>query len=335
MNSIKKLFLEITNSCTQSCVHCSSFAEINSSDNIPFSLLCSIVEQAISLGLKEITLSGGEPLLHPDIISFLDFLQKKKIKTNIYSSGIILTGKKLDVIPDFIIEKLTFINKVIFSLHGKSSHIHEKISKIQGSFDITCKSIDKACKRKIPVELHFVPMNLNINDLDGIIQYASSKGIKNISLLRLVPQGRCSNELMLSCEQKQQLYKNVKRLRIQYPNIKIRMGAPFNCINFSGIRCSAAQNKLLISAKGEVFPCEAFKFLRGTRPTIYQSTLEEIWENDKLLNNIRKISLPQICINCTFKRFCLGGCHGQRLLANGDLIGCDPDCILNHSCAPA
>ena len=332
---IKDLFVEVSNLCAQGCVHCSSCAGPYIADKIPFSSLCDLVEQALPLGLKRLILSGGEPLLHSELIPFLKFLQKKRVDSNIYTCGVYISSKKkLEPIPDAIIRALvsSSVKRVIFSLQGGTARVHENISGIPGSFEITRKSIDKVCEARIPVELHFVPMRLNVDDLDGVIRYASAKGIKKVSLLRLVLQGRCSEELMLSYEQKKQLYERVTVLRTQYPHIEIRMGAPFNCISLAGTHCSAAQNKLLISAKGEIFPCEAFKFLRGTRPTIYKHTLADVWENDRLLNELRNmIGHRDSCVDCEFSLLCRGGCHGQRLRMNGSLSsGFDPDCMRLH-----
>lgn len=330
---IHDLYVEITNLCAQACVHCSSCAGVRIADTISYEDLCSLVKQALPLGLKRFTLSGGEPLLHPEIIPFLRFLKQKKIQSNIYTCGVYFSSEqKIEPISDDMIQEFihSSVQRVIFSLQGGSACVHEKISGVPGSFDITQKSINRICEAGIPVELHFVPMRLNVDDIDGVIQYASAQGIKKVSILRLVPQGRCSKDLILSYGQKRTLYEKVLVLREQYPDIEIRMGAPFNCISLAGVSCSAGQDKLLISAKGEIFPCEAFKFLRGTRPTIYQKTLQELWDNDRLLSEIRSmIGRNDSCAECEFCAFCRGGCHGQRLQENNSLLdGYDPDCIL-------
>ena len=111
----------------------------------------------------------------------------------------------------------------------------------------------------------------------------------------------------------------------------IRLGGPFNCVTMSGNGCSAARNKLLISATGEVFPCEAFKSLKGARPDIYNYRISDIWNNDPLLNNIRNLDTTGVinCKSCMYYPACGGGCPGERMLINGDItIGPDPWCIL-------
>ena len=115
-----------------------------------------------------------------------------------------------------------------------------------------------------------------------------------------------------------------------YKNVKVRFGTPFNCITYHGGRCTAGLNKLLINAYGEILPCEAFKYLHGQRPTIYQHDIAEVWQNDPLLDELRDIDLNTVstCCHCSHKEGCRGGCPGQRRHLNGDFRkGPDPSCI--------
>ncbi len=81
--------------------------------------------------------------------------------------------------------------------------------------------------------------------------------------------------------------------------------------------CTAAINKLNISPSGEVFPCEAFKWLKdqNIRPKISEFPLVYIWEKDPLLKLTRNSQIPQFCLsNCTRAQECRGGCRGQAIL---------------------
>lgn len=78
-------------------------------------------------------------------------------------------------------------------------------------------------------------------------------------------------------------------------------------------RCSGGINKLNISPIGEVFPCEAYKWLarRNIRPTIFDFSLEYIWNNDPLLVRLRDKSIPEFCKGCYREDVCGGGCTAQ------------------------
>lgn len=154
-------------------------------------------------------------------------------------------------------------------------------------------------------------------------------GVEQVSLLRFVPQGRGDDSLMLTKEQIKQMQRLYTKWMCQYPNVKIRLGAPFNCVFLQNKKCTAGFDKLLISAHGEYFPCEAFKFLRGQRPSIYNTNLETVWEQDALLNEIRNTDIINIsrCCTCELRTACRAGCAGQRFLKYGNLQGGpDPCC---------
>jgi radical SAM protein with 4Fe4S-binding SPASM domain len=136
---------------------------------------------------------------------------------------------------------------------------------------------------------------------------------------------------VLENKQVKSIISRKEMLEHKYPDINIRFGSPFNCIDgHSYSPCSAGDDKLLISPTGEVFPCEAFKFMRGNRPTIYDHTLSDLWYGDQLLNNIRKFKEQVIkdCKNCPRLDFCSGGCPGQRMLRDHSITRQpDPLCI--------
>lgn len=332
MSCLQELFVEVTNRCLLSCVHCSSCASPGAEQFIPLKKITSMIKETKGLGLKQFTISGGEPLLYPDLFLLLAFIKKQNLSCCLYTCGIMENDGRLDFIDDGISKALfdLKIDKIIFSLQGGSEQVHDQITGIPESFNLTLKSIDKVISKGLQVELHFVPMKLNIEDIESVVKTAQEIGVNRVSLLRLVPQGRCENkkDLLLSPSEGLKIAQSVKYLEVKYPKVSIRMGAPFDCITFAQIGCSAAKNKLLISASGEVFPCEAFKFLKGTRPSIYQSTIKEIWYNDSLLYKLRSLNMIENCSVCEHYSICGGGCPGERMLFNGSVsTGPEPWCL--------
>lgn len=330
---LEELFVEVTNRCLMGCVHCSSCAGPDTKEYIPIGEIKRLIENAMPLGLKSFTISGGEPFLYPHLEELASHIVKRGLALNIYSCGII-KDEQTNTYLSLSLKELGPIaklnpHKLIFSLHGGRGS-HESITGIHGSFNITVNSIKAAMSLGIEVEIHFVPMTLNSHALHDVIKLASDIGVKRVSLLRLVNHGRCLDHLVLSPEQEDSLYEDAQKFRMQYPVVDVRMGSPYNCITMSGKPCSAGKNKLLISGTGEVFPCEAFKSLKGQRPTIYELPLEELWFNDSLLNQVRDLNLygAPSCQSCYHYRQCGGGCHGERMIANERIdVGVDPLCL--------
>lgn len=73
-----------------------------------------------------------------------------------------------------------------------------------------------------------------------------------------------------------------------------------------------------ISSNGEVFPCEAFKWLKNKnlRLNVYNLPINCIWRNDTLLNYLRQNRIPSYCseTKCSVLGTCRGGCVGQTML---------------------
>ncbi|MDD4239540.1 MAG: radical SAM protein [Desulfotomaculaceae bacterium] len=335
---LKELFVEVTNSCLLYCRHCSSEASAANKEYIPARQLYRLIDEGIHLGLEKLTISGGEPVQYHELFQVLEYAAAKGIELAVYSCGVVEDDDgNLAPLSEQLVKHLIAAGtaKVIFSIHGGSAGTHDYITRVAGSFALTLESIKRVLSAGLPVELHFVPMNVNVNEIPEVMALASSLGIGQVSLLRLVQQGRCrenAEDLMLSGKKAVVVVKQVKQLKNWYRDINIRLGAPFNCVKDGDITpCSASQNKLLISATGEVFPCEAFKFLKGKRNKIYDWPLEELWFNDDLLNKLRSLHLQDIvmCSECAEIEKCRGGCPGERMLFNRDVsTGPEPWCRL-------
>jgi len=93
------LRLYLTNECNQRCKHCffysSSYREkhawFNSGQDIDYNIVKQLPEDLFALGVKGVTLSGGEPGLYPFFRSFIDDLIKYDIKVGLITNGYTLS----------------------------------------------------------------------------------------------------------------------------------------------------------------------------------------------------------------------------------------------------
>ena len=86
---LKDLCFEVIKTCPNNCLFCSSCSSIEAKTIIPFELFKETIDHFLKLGgIEEISLSGGEPLLHPDIFKMIAYCKEKGIKTVLFTSGI-------------------------------------------------------------------------------------------------------------------------------------------------------------------------------------------------------------------------------------------------------
>lgn len=327
MRKIQELFVEITYNCLLQCKHCSSEAYPGCELFISAERMYSLIDEAISLGLQKLSLSGGEPLLHPDCLNIIEYAKQRGLTVCVYSCGVYSENLKLTGLPNQLLKQLKKLelDKLILSVHGADKKTHEEITGVFGSFEYVIETLERAIDVGLETEIHFVPTRINYLQIPELVYKLRNLGVHQISILRLVQQGRGrenEKELALTADEGFKIVQTVKQLNAQYADIKIRIGAPFNCVNLdNAVPCNAAQNKLLISANGEIFPCEAFKHLKGHMLNLFDHSIQFIWEQDLLLNQLRELSYKKIegCKNCKLVSKCKGGCPGERMLFNGDI----------------
>ncbi|NMA31967.1 MAG: radical SAM protein [Candidatus Methanofastidiosa archaeon] len=329
---LKELYVELSNYCLLKCLHCSSLASPQGNTFIDISFMKKLLIEGKKLGAENLFLSGGEPLLYPEIWDLLEFAVKQDYKIRIYSSGVIDGGfGKLQAVDYHHLKKLRhYTEKVIFSLHGADAHVHDYITGKLGSFTLLQESLQRAVSLGLLCEVHVVPMSINYRQIPLIVRLAEKIGVGQVSLLRLVPQGRCVayKEKLLIENNRKQVDEFIKIIEnLNSPILKVRKGAPYRCLFFeqAGV-CSAGQDKLLIGPDGSVHPCEAFKSDLATS-NIKANSLQKIWETDKRINEIRGLHSEEIevCNRCTNLAKCGGGCPGQRWVAHGRIDqGPDP-----------
>lgn len=330
---LKEIYVELNNRCLLSCKHGSSSASNMGNKCLATERVKELLVEARIMGAQCFSISGGEPLLYDGLLDVLEKAHDLGFKTKIYTCGVINNDKEVVSIGEETFSAIQSYNvdRVIFSLHGAVSSTHDYITGVNGSFALVMESIRRAIRLGLIVEVHTVPMSVNFREIPGIIRLAEELGVQKVSLLRLVPQGRCNENLHLLMDKDQtKEFVNIVE-SIDSGFVTIRKGAPYRCLfHSSSPFCSAGKDKVLIGPDGSVHPCEAFKSVPSAS-NINSNSLSCIWKHDDMLIRLRKHGLSSIsvCDDCSDWPVCRGGCPGQRWLKYDDLsTGPDPICIM-------
>lgn len=87
---VKDLCFEVIEKCLNNCIYCSSNSNCNKTQIIEFEAFKRVIDYFISTGgIEELSLSGGEPFLHPDIFKMVEYSKTKGIRTVIFTSGVV------------------------------------------------------------------------------------------------------------------------------------------------------------------------------------------------------------------------------------------------------
>ena len=334
---LKELKIELTYKCPLSCVHCSSNASDDNTLIISKEKCMNILSQATCMGVESIAFSGGEPLVWEGLEEAILFCSERAINTSIYTSG---NCDGLCVKDKFKGLSKVKLNTAVFKLYSPDEKEHIRITRKRNSFNNTINAIESCNVFGITPEIHFVALASNYKRLPDIVSLAKRIGVKQVSVLRFVPQGRgalIEQKDTLTKKQNLELIRIIKSIRETV--FSLRTGSPFNVLLLNqNPRCMAAIDRMIIAPDLRIYPCDAFKQIDADElltPVIASelssNTLSECWENSSYLNSVRAAtsSLPnEPCNTCDLFEKCRSGCMAQKFLKYKTLSSqCDPACL--------
>lgn len=127
-------------------------------------LIYQQLEQGRRYGIKDWDISGGEPSILP---YWFDMLKDMKDFRNI---ACITNGYKF-ADPEFIEKSRIYgLNELLFSLHGSTAEIHDKMTGVKGSFDRIVTALSNARYLGYTIRINVVVTKDNYKDLSNIVE---------------------------------------------------------------------------------------------------------------------------------------------------------------------
>lgn len=334
---LKEIKLEVTHACLLRCIHCSSMACNDSVKQMTWEDCRRILTEAAEMGVEEVAFSGGEPLLWQHLKKAVAYASERGMKLALYTTGI-----APDAFNILVGLKAAGLSRVMFSMFGSASLQHESVTVTEGSYDASLAAVRNCVSLGFNVEFHFVPMAMNYLELRPVAELARKLGVKRVSVLRLVPQGRgaAHGDLTLCREENKVLREAIKELREEGHNI--RVGSPYNALMMkTNPECCAGIDRLTISPNLRISPCDAFKQVNSEMlgvsdnySSLRGNLLVDVWLKSSYLQTIREyLTTPfaDVCTNCKSFDRCLSGCVAQKFYAHGTLKKCqDPMCLMRY-----
>jgi radical SAM protein with 4Fe4S-binding SPASM domain len=332
--NLKEMKIEVTRKCPLACVHCSSDSNEQQMTEISAEKCLDLIRQAVSMGLEELSISGGEPLIWDGLVKAVELASGSGLRVNLYTSGNCMEVN--DIFKQLSEAGLT---KAIFSIYSDKKEEHIRITRKRDSFDKTFAAIEAAQRNGIKTEIHFVALKNSYHKLENVVRLSASKGVERLSVLRFVPQGRGAILDVLSKEENDELASTIRQLRNE--GFEIRTGSPYNVLLLNeDPKCMAARDRLIIAPDLKLYPCDAFKQISSTDiahtetyASVDDNTLSVCWDKSLYFYAVREaIQTPPEgkCKTCQVYLECLSGCLAQKYIIDHSLNPtCDPACTRN------
>jgi radical SAM protein with 4Fe4S-binding SPASM domain len=299
---LTSLQIELTSRCNERCVHCYIPHENKISDIEP-ALFYDTLDQCREMGLLNLTLSGGEPMLHKNFLDFLSRAKEYDFAVNILSN--------LTLLDDEIIAemKANRLSSVQVSLYSMRPEIHDSVTKLPGSFYKTRDAILKLIKNDIPLQISCPTMKQNKRCFADVLNWAQEHKVRAVTDFIMMARydnttGNLDNRLSL--EETGNVINDIINNDADYQN-ELRsadIAAAGNRDIGDDIVCGVCVSSICMVAGGSVYPCAGWQnYVCGN---LREQSLRDVWENSpkvKYLRGLRRRDFPK-CRDCRDSAFC-------------------------------
>lgn len=322
------LLAELTHRCPLACPYCSNPVELLAKDReLDTDTWIRVFQEAAALGVLQLHLSGGEPVSRHDIVALTDAAAKAGLYTNLITSGIGLSVKRLDALEE------AGLDHIQLSLQGTHAALADKVGGYKGGFDRKMALAEKIKTRGIPLTLNAVMHRHNLDDLEATIELAISMGARRLEVACVQFHGwatRNRGQLLPTREQTDEAKRIVAEARRRLPGILAIDFVPPDYYADYPKACMGGWGSagLNVTPDGTVLPCHAAESIPHLQfETVRDMSLSEIWYDSPAFNTYRGTDwLPEPCQSCDRKLIDFGGCRCQAMALAGDASATDPVC---------
>ena len=323
------LIAELTYRCPLRCPYCSNprdFAEHG--NEIDSDTWIRVFNEAEELGVVQLNLTGGEPLLRDDLEPLVEGARKLELYTNLITSGIPLTSERLSRL------RTVGLDSVQISIQSTRSSVSDRIAGAP-SLNRKLDAMQWVTSLGLPLTMNVVLHRENISEIEELIALAERVSADRLELANTQYLGwalRNRAALLPTHEQ-------IERARTVAAEAKTRLRGrmevlfvtpdyyaeyPKSCMEGWGRRF------IVVNPEGLALPCHLAHTIPGLRfEHVTQRRLADIWHHSTGFNRFRGEEwLPDPCRTCERRAIDFGGCRCQAFHLIGDAGMADPACSL-------
>ena len=302
--------------CNCRCTMCDIWKDNHNLKQLTEDDVKDLLETFRKFDTKQVLMSGGEALLHPNFFRFCEIVSNESIKVSLLSTG--LTLKK------YAPQLVANVHEIIVSLDGDET-IHNTIRNIPDAFNKLKEGVRavKSLKPGFRITGRSVIHRLNFRKWTSIIDSAKEMGLDQISFLPADVSSHAFNrevlwsdarqhEILLGKEDLPELKESIEHLLIKYKKefeegfiaespLKIQKiygyyAAFYGLNDFPYKKCNAPWVSAVVEADGTVRPC----FFHRSLGNIHNKSLHEILNGDDAIEFRRNLDIDnnEICKKC-------------------------------------
>ncbi|MBN1808141.1 MAG: radical SAM protein [Planctomycetes bacterium] len=293
--------------CPLSCPHCLA-GESGLAREMPLRQVFALIDQCAELEVEEFLVTGGEPLVRPDLPEVIRRLGVRGIRWSV-NTAVMPPGSVRDAIREY---------PPVFaavSLDGPEE-VHDSFRGRAGAFDEALEAIRYfKSLAGVQVAAGTTVTTANFDALEETLPIAAGSGADEWGIHLPVKEGRAAErpDLFIDRKQMKRLLKFVAEGRKRFPVTMAdemgHCGAWERLVRSAPFYCGAGRTHCVVLPDGSVVPCTTMD-VTTSAGNIKDRPLAEIWRDG--FGEIRSWEPEGKCGTCEYAPACRGGCWLQR-----------------------
>jgi MoaA/NifB/PqqE/SkfB family radical SAM enzyme len=270
--------IAVTIACQGKCIHCSAARYAESAlalrkKELSTDELKRLIDDCLDLGVVNITFTGGDPLLRPDIYDLVSYVDKEEAITQLFTNGFLLTRDNVRRLREAGLHSLEV------SLDSPYPEEHDGWRQVDGVFEAAVRGIKYALEEGLLVGISTYATREKIKDgsLELLIDLGRKLGVHEVSVFDPVPTGKLlgSEDVLLTDEDRIELMRIQRRYNLMEGHTRVSTQS-MQCspVAFYALGCFSGTNQAYVTAFGDVTPCD---FTPLTFGNIREEPFEKIW----------------------------------------------------------
>lgn len=347
----KSVSISITGACNLHCRYCFYNNEMERLKDLNTEQWLSFFETLRDLSVMDVSLTGGEAFLRPDLFELIDGIIQNHMRYNILSNGTLIDEKVIEALHQG--KRRQRLDYIQVSIDGSRAEVHN-LSR-PDSFDGALRGLKLLRRHGLPTVVRVTINKHNLHDLENLAALLLDEiGLGSFGTNDAMPIGSgCRSEWEVSLNQQEKLeaMRIMKGLKERYGNRITASAGPLAKLKMYDemdrarrgekvetdwkmgylSACGCIYQKIDILHDGTIVPCCMLPGL--PLGNILSDSLLEIWQTHPILDamrNRRSIPMKEVkgCEHCEWNAYCNGSCPGMAHQLTGDFNRANPeDCL--------
>jgi MoaA/NifB/PqqE/SkfB family radical SAM enzyme len=254
-------YLELTYRCNWRCVFCYNPRHFDRR-GLSAAEWTIVLDDLRALGTLAVTLTGGEPLAHPQFLDVARAAAARRFAVRIFTNGTLVSEEVADAIA--ALRPLA----VEMSLHGATAATHERATRAPGSFPAMLRGLERLKARRVPLLVKSLVTSLNEHELDGMIALGEGLGVRHQVDATVTPRD--------DGDQGPLRYRaSPEAVALMYRRTAERGRLPTAGRVEGGVNCGLGRTTLAVDPEGEVYPC--IQWRRSSLGNVRDTRLRDLW----------------------------------------------------------